>query len=103
MELSSAPGSAIFAPYSCTAGIDDCNYFLSGSSVYFSFPCECGLNGQGYCPIPTSEDVMNSYTDSFKIVMSASQCHTNDRYNLLAQIDCGIGEGDTDLIAAAMG
>ncbi len=59
--------------------------------------CECTLSNEiaaietrGICPLP-EQSVMTKYVDSLLKVLQNSECHTLDRRNLRAQVDCGAG------------
>jgi hypothetical protein len=50
----------------------------------------------GYCPLPSKNYTLN-YIEKIKKVWYQDNCHTYDRDNLNAQIDCGCGDYDTTL------
>ena len=69
-----------------------CNYMKNGD-IYFQLQCECGLAGEdtkvGYCPLPKSDMVKNNIKWMTKMWIG-DNCHTYDRYNFEAQLECGI-------------
>jgi hypothetical protein len=54
----------------------------------------------GYCPLP-GQDVMESYISAMQEVWYSDGCHTLDRDNYYAQVDCGAGTWNT-VIATAL-
>jgi len=66
--------------------------------------CECSMtsdpinfNKTGVCPLG-SQQVMYNYTNSIKVVLeNAKSCHTLDRRNLKAHLDCGAGAASSGL------
>ena len=58
-----------------------------------------GAVDSGYCPLPDRK-LMMRYIDAIKEVWYQDNCHTYDRENLNAQIDCGCGDYDATLPTA---
>eukprot|EP00347_Sterkiella_histriomuscorum_P002242 403368927 len=83
------------SPYACTATLNNnyCKYYFTGVD-YFQGLCECALdNSTGYCPRPGQTETY-SYIKYIKIVNENSRCHTLDRDNMEAQMECGIGNNE---------
>lgn len=82
-------------PQSCDTNLNQlvqCKYYQSNSNVStFQLPCDCAFNtpAKGFCPIP-SPQFMNTSSNLMQNALNQSQCHTLDRFNLNAQLDCGI-------------
>ena len=51
---------------------------------------ELNANGTGICPFP-DQSVLQVYSDSLKIALNKSKCHSDDWLDWLAQAECGIG------------
>ncbi|CDW75999.1 UNKNOWN [Stylonychia lemnae] len=88
----------IEAPYQCSPGVSTCKYFSADNIVQFELQCECGLEtiGDGFCPLPVLSE-MQKYINSIKKVWYQDNCHTYDRSNFYAQVDCGVGNNDDTL------
>ena len=71
-----------------------CDFFFSdyANNVYHWGLCQCSLDGSsGYCPT-FNQDKMYTYLDTMKDYWSRGTfCHTADRYNIVAQAECGLG------------
>lgn len=78
---------------------------MKDGSLAFSLTCECAMrqndnkNDIGYCPIP-QQTLIVDYIKKIKKVWYQDNCHTLDRENLSAAIDCGVGNYDTKLSEA---
>jgi hypothetical protein len=77
---------------------------MRNGEIAFSLTCECAMasrDGQdlGYCPLPDRKQMMD-YIAAIKRVWYQDNCHTYDRENLNAQIDCGCGDYDSTLPTA---
>ena len=73
----------------------------------FSLTCDCAMMTDsdtgvdlGYCPLP-GQDIMESYISAMQEVWYSDGCHTLDRDNYYAQVDCGAGTWNT-VIATAL-
>eukprot|EP00347_Sterkiella_histriomuscorum_P019033 403343222 len=89
--------------YKCSAmsQYNSCQYFYvhdddadgKNNLGHLSLPCQCSLDGSvGYCPLP-SQTQIQSYLAVLKTIDTyTSNCHTMDRYNFAAQMECGIGK-----------
>ena len=81
-------------PFECKPdGKTKCNYKKNGKTQ-FSLLCECGLRKLderdiGYCPIPDLE-MLQENIHWLKLMWNGDNCHTYDRYEFIAQKDCGI-------------
>jgi hypothetical protein len=53
----------------------------------------------GYCPLPDTQKVMD-YIYAMKLVWYQDNCHTLDRENFSAMIECGVGDYDSRLSTA---
>lgn len=66
-------------------------------------PCECALDKddqtKGHCPLPP-QPAFYDYIDAIKEIWNGDNCHTSDRKNMIAQIDCGVGDNDNRLSKA---
>jgi hypothetical protein len=70
-----------------------CNYYYDNSNS-FKTRCFCGADGSiGYCPLPNKEALSNFTNLESLILGNSTNCHTNDRNNLKAHLECGIGSG----------
>ena len=83
----------VVSPYPCVPnGSSMCNYMKNGE-LYFQLQCECGLAGEnkniGYCPLPESGMIKNNIKWMTKMWIG-DNCHTYDRANFEAQLECGI-------------
>jgi len=88
------------ANYLCTVGSGTCKYYLDGSNNNFlSAPCECALdNNPGYCPYPGQPETL-TYVKYQKLVNENDHCHTLDRENMKAQLECGLRDCEDFRIA----
>lgn len=86
-------------PYACTAG-SWCLY-QNDTGYNFTILCQCDMKGalSGFCPIP-DQSFMTEYIIANVKVWNNDNCHTLDRDNFYAQIDCGIGDNDDTLKTA---
>ena len=79
-------------PVECSSQgpLTTCKYF-SNSTYQFSLPCECQYSGvtRGYCPVPNKKFMRDSASFMSQTLNFTSHCHTLDRFNLVAQKDCG--------------
>ncbi|CDW76768.1 UNKNOWN [Stylonychia lemnae] len=64
--------------------------------------CECSLQPalnsrfQGICPFP-GQDQLSQFVKATRILIENTDCHTLDRYSMIAQNDCGAGGKGGDL------
>ncbi|CDW78942.1 UNKNOWN [Stylonychia lemnae] len=89
--------------YKCTAmsQYNHCQYYYvhdeDNDGVqnlgYLRMNCQCSMDGSvGYCPMPGQSKLIE-YISIMKILDTyAVSCHSLDRYNLEAQMECGIGK-----------
>ncbi len=105
-NLDNYASKVVDAPYKCSlnktyATPQGCRYFYKDQLISEE-ACECSMNatlnaqGIGYCPYPGQAQFQN-YTDSLKIALQESKCHTNDWDNWLAQRECGVGSSNVTL------
>lgn len=76
--------------YRCdpTDNENPCQIFYSDND-YFDVPCMCSLQGQeGYCAAILGTEVYMESLISLKRMLEKSNCHTGDRHNFQAQLDC---------------
>lgn len=82
-------------PLLCTATLDDnnCKYYLDYSLTnYLQGLCECGLDSNpGFCRYPSQDDTL-TFIKYIKLVNENDHCHTLDRDNMKAQLECGLGD-----------
>ena len=50
----------------------------------------------GYCPLG-DQALMTSYIEAIENIWYQDNCHTLDRENLAAQLECGVGNFDTSM------
>jgi len=83
------------SPLPCTATLDSnyCLYYLDYSLVnYLTGLCECALDSNpGFCRYPNQEDTL-TYIKHSSLVHENDHCHTLDRENMKAQLECGLGD-----------
>lgn len=90
---------SIDEPVQCIARSDGayCRYFWDKDNrdAYYSLPCHCSMGGGvGYCPLPGPSAVAVKRTYE-QLINAESNCNAGDRYNMQAQLECGIGPGET--------
>jgi hypothetical protein len=80
---------------------------MANGSQAFNLTCDCAMvrdsktNADvGYCPLP-DQSVIETYIDAIKEVWANDGCHTLDRENYVAQVDCGAGSWNS-IISTAM-
>jgi len=87
-------------PMECIPGQQSCIYMKDGIDI-FSQNCECSLNAknlpQGYCPIPSLYHLTKN-NHWLKLLWLGDTCHTYDRKNIQAQLECGIGMNNDVLV-----
>eukprot|EP00347_Sterkiella_histriomuscorum_P011800 403371051 len=88
----------VSSPFACIPGAETCDYQSVDGVTQFSLACECSLSDgkTGYCPLPLLND-MKVFIKAIKQVWYQDNCHTYDRSNFYAQIDCGVGNNDNTL------
>ena len=70
-------------------------YYYYDSASNFKTRCYCAGDGSiGYCPLPNRAAMLNFTKYESFIQGNATNCHTFDRNNLKAQVECGIGQGN---------
>ena len=83
-------------PYECdpTDNNNPCKLFFgSGEKDYIETPCHCAIDGtnKGYCKSVLGTEAYKNALVPFKYMLERSECHTLDRTNFRAQIDCNTG------------
>jgi hypothetical protein len=70
-----------------------CKYYYDDSDLdYFYSNCQCALDEtEGYCPYPSQAE-STAFIGSMRIINHSSKCHTLDRDNMVAQLECGVGD-----------
>ena len=88
------------SPYPCKPnGFNQCQYRMKNGDIAFCLTCICAIAKEpigediGYCPLPDRK-LMMQYIYAIKEVWYQDNCHTYERENLNAQIDCGCGYYD---------
>ena len=75
----------VASPYKCSVAnpSNTCRYYYT-TNDYLTQQCQCGFDDTiGYCPYP-GQDELTKYINSIFKVMTVSNCHSLDRYNLRA-------------------
>ena len=71
-----------------------CDYFFSDfhANTYMSGNCQCALDAtMGYCPV-FNQTYMDTYMDVMRDYWGRGTfCHSADRYDFVAQSECGLG------------
>lgn len=90
-------GTEMKTPYECTATMDNnyCQYYLDFSNNnYLSGQCECALDDyQGFCRYPGQIETY-TFIGYVKVLDENNHCHTLDRDNMKAQLECGLGKSE---------
>lgn len=72
-----------------------CSYHYNATHN-FKTRCYCSADGsQGYCPLPSLNAMKTYKTFESYVKGNSTNCHTYDRDNLKAAVECGIGASDT--------
>ena len=83
------------APFNCTASMVNnfCNYYLDYSNTnYLAGQCECAMDDHtGFCPYPGQPETL-TFIKYISLVNDNDHCHTLDRDNMKAQLECGLGD-----------
>lgn len=89
--------------YQCKPdGITKCEYRMKNNNIAFNLTCDCSMTTDnnntdiGFCPLPNRQKMMD-YIAAIKLVWYQDNCHTLDRENFSAMIECGVGDYDTRL------
>ena len=76
--------------YECdpTDNDDPCKIFYT-QDKFFTVPCKCALDGEkGYCASILGTPEYAESLVTMKRMLEKSDCHTLDRHNFEAQLDC---------------
>lgn len=81
----------ILPPFACNAKDvnSTCEWHIANVGN-ISHPCQCSLDGsKGYCQRPGKQEMID-YGTGYNKIMSNQRCHTKDRINVYALMECSI-------------
>lgn len=86
----------LFDPYECdpTENTLPCKLFFgTNADQFIETPCHCALDGtnRGYCASVLGTEAYKNALVPYKYMLERSDCHTLDRNNFRAQLDCNSG------------